>query len=251
MASATIEQPKVVSRAEWVAARKAHLAKEKDITHQLDALRRERRSLPWVRVEKNYVFDSPTGKKSLAELFGANSQLIVNHFMLGPGWVEGCVGCSFGADCVASALVHVTNHDVAYVAVSRAPIAEIEAYKKRMGWDFEWVSSFANDFNFDYNVSFTKEQLEAGATYNYETIKPGIEELPGDSVFYKNAAGEIFHTYSTFGRGTEQWNSVYGLLDLTPKGRNETVNGNLTDWAKRHDMYGKGSAHSCCGEAKK
>ncbi len=251
MATATIEQPKVVSEEEWLAARKAHLAREKQLTRELDALRRERRSLPWVRVEKNYVFDAPSGKKSLAELFGANSQLIVNHFMLGPGWAEGCVGCSFGADCVSGVLVHVTHHDVAYVAVSRAPMAEIEAYKKRMGWDFEWVSSFASDFNFDYGVSFTEEQRENGAVYNWETTKNLAEELPGHSVFYKNALGEVFRTYSTYARGTEQWNSAYGLLDMTPKGRNETVNGNLTDWAKRHDRYEAGAGDSCgCGEKK-
>ncbi|MBN8985650.1 MAG: DUF899 domain-containing protein, partial [Rhizobiales bacterium] len=179
-----MQQHNVVSRNEWLAARKAHLAREKELTHLHDAVSAERRALPWMKVEKTYLFDSSTGPKSLDDLFGDKSQLIVNHFMLAPGWKEGCVGCSFGADHVEGTLVHLAQRDVAYVAVSRAPLAEIEAYKQRMGWHFDWVSSFGNDFNYDFHVSFTPEQLAArNAEYNYQMIDPGIEELPGYSVF--------------------------------------------------------------------
>lgn len=251
MASATITQPKVVSQEQWVEARKAFLVKEKAVMKQMDALRAERMELPWVKVTKDYEFDSTSGKKTLSDLFDGRSQLIVQHFMFGPGWEEGCPGCSFGADNVSGSLVHVTNHDVNYVAVSRATMAEIEPFHKRMGWNFEWVSSSANDFNFDFNVSFTKEQMAAGkGVYNYEETKISSEEMPGVSVFYKNEAGEIFHTYSTFGRGTEVSDSAYGLLDMTPKGRNEPKNGNLGDWVKHHDKYEGGAAHGCCGEKK-
>jgi predicted dithiol-disulfide oxidoreductase (DUF899 family) len=243
-----MQQHNVVSRNEWLAARKAHLAREKELTHLRDTINAERRALPWMKIEKNYVFDSPTGPKSLIDLFGDKSQLIVNHFMLAPGWKEGCVGCSFGADHVEGALVHLAQRDVAYVAVSRAPLTEIEAYRRRMGWHFNWVSSFGSDFNYDFHVSFTPEQLAArNAEYNYQTMDPGIEELPGYSVFAKNDAGEVFHTYSAFARGAEALLGTYALLDMTPKGRDETLNGNLTDWVKRHDEYAaNGKSGTCC-----
>jgi predicted dithiol-disulfide oxidoreductase (DUF899 family) len=244
-----MQQHTVVSQSEWLTARKAHLAREKQLTRLRDEIASERRALPWVKVEKDYVFDTPDGRKTLAELFGDKSQLIVNHFMLGPGWKDGCVGCSFGADHVEGALVHLAQRDVAYVAVSRAPLAEIEAYKRRMGWHFAWVSSFGNDFNYDFHVSFRPDELANGkAEYNYEMIDPGIDELPGNSVFVKDEHGDIFHTYSNFGRGGEEVLSTYMLLDMTPKGRDENgPHHNLMDWVKRHDEYQTASeANACC-----
>ncbi len=242
MATSTVEHPKVVSRAEWLAARRAHLKREKELTRASDELSRLRRELPWVKVEKPYVFDGPNRQETLADLFGGRSQLIIKHFMFGPGWKEGCVGCSFGADHAEAALVHLENHDVALVAVSRAPAPEIEAFKKRMGWHFKWVSSHNNDFNHDYHVSFTKEDAPKGKVfYNYEMTDFVSEELSGLSVFYKDAGGNIFHTYSCYARGDEKVVSAYMLLDITPKGRNETgPNGNLSDWVRHHDRYGAG-----------
>lgn len=242
----------VVSQSEWIAARKALLVKEKELTRARDALNRERRALPWVKVEKTYAFETLDGRETLTELFGDRSQLIVNHFMLGPGWGEGCLGCSFGADHLDAALVHLAQKDVAFVAVSRAPLAEIEVYRKRMGWRFKWVSSYGSDFNYDFNVSFTPAQLAAKrGEYNYQTIDPGIDELPGDSVFARDDAGAIYHTYSQFGRGGEEILGTYMLLDITPKGRDE--NGprrNLTDWVKRHDEYdAPAAAVACCQKA--
>lgn len=236
---ANIEHPQIVSRDEWIEARKRHLLKEKELTRLRDQLSAERRELPWVKVEKEYVFDTPDGKATLAELFAGRSQLIVQHFMLGPGWEEGCVGCSFVVDHVEGALVHLKHHDVKYVAISRAPLAEIEAYKKRMGWSLTWVSSLSSDFNYDYHVSFTSEALATGKVYyNYEMTTASIEDLPGASVFYKDANAGIFHTYSAYGRGGEEVLGAYMLLDLTPKGRNETGPAfNLTDWVRRHDEY--------------
>jgi predicted dithiol-disulfide oxidoreductase (DUF899 family) len=240
MTEKTIELPKLVSRDEWLTARKELLKQEKELTRQRDALTAKRRELPWVRVEKEYVFDTPKGKQTLANLFDGRSQLVVNHFMLGPGWKEGCVGCSFGADHIEGALVHLEHHDVTVVVVSRAPLHEIEAYKKRMGWRFNWVSSYDSDFNYDYHVSFTKEDVTKGRVYyNFEMTEALIEELPGLSVFYKDAAGDIFHTYSSYARGAEELLGTYMVLDLTPKGRNETgPNHNLMDWVRRHDRYG-------------
>jgi predicted dithiol-disulfide oxidoreductase (DUF899 family) len=239
MTEKTIELPKLVSRDEWLTARKELLKQEKELTRQRDALSAKRRELPWVRVEKEYVFDTPKGKQTLANLFDGRSQLVVNHFMLGPGWKEGCVGCSFGADHIEGALVHLEHHDVTVVVVSRAPLHEIEAYKKRMGWRFNWVSSYDSDFNYDYHVSFTKEDVTKGRVYyNFEMTEALIEELPGLSVFYKDAAGDIFHTYSSYARGAEELLGTYMVLDLTPKGRNETgPNHNLMDWVRRHDEY--------------
>ncbi|MGH7907404.1 MAG: DUF899 domain-containing protein [Candidatus Binataceae bacterium] len=233
---------RIVSRDEWIAARKQLLIKEKELTHRRDQLSAERRDLPWVKVGKNYVFDGPSGEETLADLFDGRSQLIIKHFMFGPGWKEGCVGCSFEVDHIEGALVHLEHHDVTYVAISRAPLPEIEAFKMRMGWRFKWVSSYGNDFNYDYHVSFAPEEIASGeAYYNYETRRFQSEELSGRSVFYKDPAGDIFHTYSAYGRGTEELIGAYVCLDLTPKGRNETgPNHNLTDWVRHHDRYGAG-----------
>jgi predicted dithiol-disulfide oxidoreductase (DUF899 family) len=231
---------KTVSRDEWLAARKVLLAKEKEFTRQRDRLSAERRELPWVRIDKAYVFEGPTGTESLSDLFGANSQLIVKHFMLAPGQEEGCVGCSFEMDHAEGALMHLVHHDVSFAAVSRAPLAEIEAYRKRMGWNFTWVSAFGSDFNYDFNASFTPDEIANGtATYNYRTGPVPLEDLSGFSVFYKDHSGDIFHTYATFGRGAEEVLGTYMYLDMTPKGRNETgPNHNLTDWVRHHDRYG-------------
>jgi predicted dithiol-disulfide oxidoreductase (DUF899 family) len=237
---ATLTGHKVASGEEWLRARKRLLKKEKELTHLRDQVNAERRKLPWLKVEKNYLFDAPGGKKTLADLFEGRSQLIVKHFMLGPGWKEGCVGCSFEVDHIEGALVHLEHHDVTYVAISRAPLAEIEAFKKRMGWRFTWVSSYRNDFNYDYHVSFTKEEIARGKLYyNYRMTEVSIEELSGNSVFYKDDAGDIFHTYSAYGRGAEELLGTYMVLDLMPKGRNETgPNHDLTDWVRHHDRYG-------------
>lgn len=238
---------KIVSREDWLAARRAHLAKEKALLEATEELRRETRALPWVKVEKNYVFEGPDGRKTLSDLFAGRSQLIVKHFMMGPGWTQGCLGCSFGADQTEGSVIHLVNHDVMFVAVSRAPYPEIAAYHKRMGWKFLWVSSFGSDFNFDFHVSFTEADKTANKSfYNFEEQRYMSDEMPGLSVFYKDEAGDIFHTYSVFARGTEQVGGVYGLLDVTPKGRNEPPGGNLTDWVRRHDEYGEKAPNSCC-----
>ena len=226
---------KVVSRNEWLAARKALLVKEKELTHLQDALNAARSALPWVKIDKNYVFDTPQGKKSLAELFDGRSQLFVYHFMFAPEWKQGCPGCSFFCDHVDGANQHLLHHDVSFVAVARAPLTQIEAYKKRMGWRFPWVSSYGSDFNYDFNVSFTKEQLAAGkAVYNFAPSDTTMEDLPGTSVFFKDQNGALFHTYSAFARGDERGLGAYMYLDMTPKGRNET---RPMDWVKRHDEY--------------
>ncbi len=258
-----MSEHEIVSREQWIVARKAFLAKEKDLTRQRDRLSAERRGLPWVKVEKSYVFDTPQGKRRLADLFDGRSQLIVKHFMLAPGQEEGCVGCSFEVDHVEGALMHFRHHDVAYVAVGRAPLAEIEAYRRRMGWDFPFVSSHGSDFNYDFNVSFTPAEVAGQGYYNYEMTEVGIEDLSGLSVFYKDASGDVFHTYSTFGRGGEETLGAYMFLDMTPKGRNEHgPNHNLTDWVRLHDLYEEqghvdaqgrwvsaSKAGGCCGSA--
>jgi predicted dithiol-disulfide oxidoreductase (DUF899 family) len=238
----TMQHNPVVSREDWLAARKWHLAREKELTRLRDQVSAERRRLPWVRIEKEYVFDTPEGKRTLSDLFDGRSQLIVQHFMFAPEWDEGCLGCSFGADHIDGANQHLVHHDVSFVAVSRAPLAKIMAYRKRMGWKFPWVSSAGSDFNYDFHVSFRPEELARGKVfYNFEETDASIEELPGSSVFYKDEAGTVFHTYSSYGRGNEEVIGAYMLLDLTPKGRNETgPNGNLTDWVKRHDEYENG-----------
>jgi predicted dithiol-disulfide oxidoreductase (DUF899 family) len=234
-----MDHHQIVGRDEWITARKSYLAKEKALTKAYDELRGQLRELPWVRVEEKYVFDGPNGKETLGDLFGGRSQLIVNHFMLGPGWKEGCPGCSFGADQIEGALIHVLHRDLAYVAISRAPLPEIEAYKKRMGWHFKWVSSFGTDFNYDYHVSFTKDEIAKGQVYyNYELRPFQSEELQGTSVFFKDETGDIFHTYSRYARGGDPGIPAYGLLDITPKGRDETgPTHSLMDWVRRHDEY--------------
>ncbi len=229
----------IATRDEWIDARKQLLLKEKELTHLQDAVSKQRRELPRVKVDKNYVFDTPDGKKTLAQLFDGRSQLIVYHFMLGPGKIAGCVGCSFFADHVDGANLHLAHHDVTFVAISRAPLPEIEAYRKRMGWRFKWVSSFGNDFNYDYHASFTKDDMAKGKIYyNYEMTEASTEDLPGSSVFIKDETGTVYHTYSAYGRGDERSLGTYMFLDMTPKGRDETgPNYNLMDWVHRHDEY--------------
>lgn len=228
----------IVSHDEWLAARKAYLAEEKAFSKVRDALARKRRELPWEKVEKTYVFDTPAGKQSLADLFEGKSQLIVYHFMLGPGWEEGCPSCSLLADHFDGSVIHLAQRDVAFVAVSRAPLAEIEKFKRRMGWRFKWVSSFGSDFNFDYQVSASPEEKAKGVvTYNYEITEFPSEERPGASVFYKDAAGDVFHTYSTYGRGLDILIGAYNFLDLAPKGRDEAGLSYGMAWVRHHDKY--------------
>lgn len=239
----------VVSQKEWLTARKALLAKEKEATHLRDKINAERLALPWVKVEKKYIFDTPKGKKTLADLFDGRSQLLTYHFMLGPGWAAGCPGCSFLSDHIDGALPHLEHHDVTYTAVSRAPLPEIEAYKKRMGWGFPWASAFGSDFNYDYHVSFDKDDLASGkVVYNFtETPVPADSadtELPGLSAFYKDEAGDIFHTYSSYARGGEELIGTLMILDRAPKGRNEKT---TMDFVRRHDEYQDApKAHDCC-----
>jgi predicted dithiol-disulfide oxidoreductase (DUF899 family) len=249
MNAATQTQHQVVSQAEWIAARKQLLAKEKEFTCQQDALNAKRRGLPWVKIEKEYVFDGPSGKVTLAQLFDGRSQLFVKHFMMGPGQKQQCVGCSLEVDHLTGLLPHLENHDVSYAAVARAPIGEIEAFRNRMGWRFNWVSSYHNDFNYDFNVSFKPENMAAGtAFYNFQLGNPGLEDLSGDTIFFKDDDGQIFQTYSTFGRGGEQFLGIYGFLDVMPKGRNESgPHHTLADWARPHDMYGKGGMVEATG----
>lgn len=244
MSTATVLQHKVVSQGEWLAARKELLAAEKEFTRQRDALSAKRRELPWVKLTKNYVFDGLNGKVALADLFRGKSQLIVYHFMLGPDWKEGCPSCSFLGDHFDGAVPHLNARDVSFTAISRAPMDQIAAFKKRMGWKFNWVSSNANDFNFDFHVSFTKEQLaQKQANYNFGTIQEfGSEEGPGLSVFYKNAAGEIFRTYSTFARGLDILLGAYNFLDFAPKGRDEDGLKFSMAWVRHHDRYTENEA---------
>jgi predicted dithiol-disulfide oxidoreductase (DUF899 family) len=233
----------IVSREQWLIARKAHLAREKELTRLRDRVSAERRALPWVKVDKAYVFDGPDGKETLAQLFGRNSQLIIYHFMWRWDLDQGCSGCSFLSDHIDGANLHLAHHDVSLVVVSRAPLAKLEGYKKRMGWQFKWVSSYGSDFNYDYHVSFTKDDLAKGKVYyNYDMTEASIEELPGVSVFFKDAAGDVFHTYSSYARGGDLLIGAYNYLDLTPKGRNEESN---MDWMRRHDEYEDAAAQSC------
>ena len=239
-------QHKIVSQSEWTAQRKAFLDKEKEFTRARDKLSAERRALPWVKVDKPYVFDTPSGKKTLAELFDGKNQLIVYHFMLGPGWVEGCPSCSYLADHFDGATVHLAHRDAAFVVVSRAPLAEIEAYKTRMGWRFGWFSSFGSDFNFDYHVSFRDGEVGKDGDYNYERQEIDSEEMPGASIFYKDAGGAVFHTYSAYARGLDILVGTYNWLDLTPKGRDEAELPWTMAWVRRHDEYDDYEQKSCC-----
>ncbi|KZE29063.1 DUF899 domain-containing protein [Chelatococcus daeguensis] len=238
-------QHPVVSREEWLEARCALLVKEKEFTHLRDKVNAARLALPWVRVDKPYAFDTPHGRKTLAELFAGRSQLVVYHFMLGPDWEAGCTGCSFLADHLDGALPHLENHDVTLLAVSRAPLDRIEAYKRRMGWRFPWVSSHGSDFNYDFHVSFTPEALAKGSVYyNYEMIPraQAHDELPGLSAFYRDEKGEVFHTYSSYARGGEELIGTLMILDRAPLGRNEHT---TMDWVRRHDEY-EAAGRACC-----
>jgi predicted dithiol-disulfide oxidoreductase (DUF899 family) len=229
---------RIVSRDEWLTAREEHLTREKEFTRLRDQLSAERRQLPWVKVEKRYVFDGAEGKETLADLFCGNGQLIVYHFMLGPGWEQGCKSCSFLSDHIDGAVVHLAQRDVTLLAVSRAPLPEIEAFKKRMGWRFKWVSSFGSDFNYDFQVSFRPEELANGtAVYNYVPRDGKMDELPGASVFCKDAAGAIFHTYSCYSRGLDMLIGAYNYLDLVPKGRDEDGLDFTMAWVRHHDRY--------------
>lgn len=230
-------QTGVVTREEWLLARKALLAKEKAFSRQRDELARARRELPRVRVDKGYVFDTPGGGRTLADLFGAKSQLIVYHFMLGPGWEAGCKSCSYCADHFDGMLPHLAARDVSFAAVSRAPLVEIEVFRQRMGWRFPWVSSHGNDFNFDFHVSFGKEQMGNQVEYNYALGEARMEELPGASAFYKDAQGAVFHTYSTYARGLDTLIGAYNWLDIAPKGRDEDGLEFTMAWVRHHDKY--------------
>ena len=243
----------VLSHDRWVAERKKLLAREKELTRLRDEIARDRRALPWERIEKNYVFETPEGQRSLADLFDGRRQLLVQHFMFGPGWEQGCPSCSFMADHTDGMNVHLAHRDVTLVAISRAPLAEIQRFRQRMGWQFNWVSSHGSDFNHDFGVSFTPEQRAKGngeVYYNYGMQAFPAEEAPGISLFYKNDAGEIFHTYSTYGRGVEVMMGTYNLLDLAPKGRDEDDLGHGMEWVRHHDRYEPApiakAVGSCC-----
>ncbi len=232
------ENHRVVTRDAWIVERKTLLAREKQLTRLRDEIADQRRALPWVRVDKNYVFDTPEGRRSLGELFDGRTQLLVQHFMLAPGWEQGCPSCSFMADHNDGMTVHLAHRDVTLVAVSRAPLAAIERFRERMGWRFPWVSSHGGDFNYDFGVSFTPEQVAKGELhYNYGRWPYAYEEWPGVSVFIKNAANEVFHTYSTYGRGVEVMMHTYNMLDLTPKGRDERDVEYKMEWVRHHDRY--------------
>lgn len=233
-----------VRKQDWIEVRRKLLAKEKELTRLRDRLAQERRALPWIKIEKPYVFDGPSGKVTLAELFDGRSQLFIKHFMMGPGAVTQCVGCSFEVDHLAGILEHLNNHDITYVVVARAPIEEIEVVRRRMGWRVPWVSSYRTDFNYDFDVSFTPEQIASGrAFYNFAPAPEwaaGLEDLSGNSVFFKDGDGQIYLTYATFGRGGEEFLTAYRILDVMPKGRNE--NGpyhSLADWVRPRDQYSR------------
>lgn len=253
MSTQTIDRPatrRVVSRDEWLSERKALLAREKELTRLKDRIAHERRALPWVRLDKTYMFETPEGRRSLADLFDGRRQLMVQHFMLADGWEEGCPSCSFMADHTDGMTVHLANRDVTFVAVSRAPLAEIRRFRERMGWKFPWVSSNGTDFNRDFGVTFTPDEVAKGnLVYNYGPWPHSFEEWPGVSVFWKDDAGEVFHTYSTYGRGVEVMMGTYSLLDLTPKGRDEEGGKCVMDWVRHHDRYEpapEAKAGACC-----
>lgn len=235
----------VVSRAEWLAERKTLMTKEKEVTRLYDQVCAARRDLPWVKVEEDYVFQGSSGDVSLAGLFEGRSQLVIYHFMYGPRWEEGCKSCSFISDNIDAVNLHLAHHDVTLMAVSRAPFEEFQAFKKRMGWKFNWVSSAENNFNFDYGVSFTEESMAAGHnTYNYEPFDGSYSETPGISVFYKDASGDVYHTYSTYARGGDILIGAHNWLDMTPLGRNEME---IMDWVRHHDKYETDAKTGCCG----
>jgi predicted dithiol-disulfide oxidoreductase (DUF899 family) len=225
---------RIVSHEEWLKAQQAHLAREKAFTHQRDELARARRDLPWEQIDKDYVFDAPGGKVTLSDLFGGKGQLIVQHFMFGPDWNEGCPSCSFWTDNFNGITSHLAARDTAFVLISRGPIGKLEAYRKRMGWNVRWVSSLDNDFNFDFGVSFKPD--EQAKKYNLDTVKPYGEENPGLSAFRKGEDGAIYRTYSTYARGLDVLNGSYHLLDMTSKGRDEDPERPMS-WVRRHDRY--------------
>ena len=247
-ASVSVLSHKVVSQEEWLAARRDLLREEKALTKQQQRVAAARRELPWMKITKDYVFDTANGKVRLSDLFAGRSQLIVKHNMLNPK-DDVCVGCSFEMDAIEGARVHLEHHDVSIVAVSRAPLAQIQAAQKRMGWTVPWVSSFESDFNYDFHVSFKPEDIARGEVfYNYEVARIPVQDLSGFSVFYKDDNGDIFHTYGTFGRGAEYVMTAYVFLDMTPKGRNENGRGNLTDWVRPHDRYDANGAINPFGQ---
>ncbi len=241
----------VVSGKEWIAARQHLLAREKEFTAQRDQLNAERRRLPWVRVDKPYVFDGPNGKETLADLFEGRSQLIIYHFMFGPGWKEGCPSCSFLADHLGGIIPHITQRDITLAVVSRAPLAELDAFRQRMGWRFKWLSSHGCDFNHDYHVSFTPEELAQGKVYYNYRMTEGSGELPGASVFYKDGHGNVFHTYSGYARGLDLLLGAYNFIDLTPKGRDEDGLPSTMAWVRHHDKYQDmpQGASTCCHQS--
>lgn len=239
---------RIVSREEWIEARKAHMAREKEFTRARDRLAEERRALPWVKVDKDYLFDGPNGRAELADLFNGRPQLVVQHFMFAPDWDAGCKSCSFWADGFERMIPHLAARDTTLVAVSRAPLAKLAAFKKRMGWTFDWHSAEGSDFNYDFAVSFTPEQIETGHTsYNFGTSGFGIEDAPGISVFYRDEVGHIFNTYSCFARGLDMMNAAYHYLDLTPLGRHEEGLPYPMDWVRLRDQYQPAATQaSCC-----
>ena len=240
----------VVPQDDWIARRRQLLAREKELTRLGDQVARERRALPWVRMDKTYIFDTPEGRRSLADLFDGRRQLMVQHFMLGPGWEQGCKSCSFMADHLLGAEIHLQHRDVTVLLVSRAPLVEIERFRQRMGWPFKWASSHDSDFNLDFHVSFPPEARVGGEVdYNYHRTAFPQEEAPGISFFYRDDAGQVFHTYSTFGRGVEVMMGTYHLLDLAPEGRDER-DGQGMAWVRHHDRYeptpASAPVSSCC-----
>ena len=229
----------VLTHEEWVEARRGLLKKEKEFTRLRDELSAERRSLPWEKVEKDYAFEGPAGRETLADLFDGRSQLIVYHFMYGPGWEVGCKSCSYLADHFEPAIVHLNARDVSFVAVSRAPLEDFREFRERMGWSFKWLSSHGSDFNWDFHVSFTQEELDSGkAYYNYAAEGFDCTEGPGASVFYRDADGKIFHTYSAYSRGLDMFITAYNYLDIVPKGRDEDDLAFTMEWVRHHDNYG-------------
>ena len=233
-----VEKHRVVSHKAWIEARRKFLAKEKKFTRLRDELSRQRRALPWEKVDKQYVFEGQEGGETLAELFDGKSQLVVYHFMFAPEWSEGCKHCSFWADNFNGLGIHLNHRDVSFVAISRAPLAKLEAFRKRMGWSFKWVSSGQNDFNYDYQASFTPQEVESGAAFfNYSKSDVGVTDREGISVFYKDPSGAVFHTYSSYARGIDMLNTAYHYLDLVPKGRDEDALEFTQAWVRYHDKY--------------